>query len=147
MCLKERNKRQYVFNEEVHETIHVTQQSLTREWVSHSVCQSFQCESVINNKQKLVKVADRLEHGWVTVEEYVMELADTLNNERDCLVVRWVESWKLLARLKLRSHLTRDVTGCRIWNTIRPQLPNGYICQASAEQSLLRYKQLGLNHL
>ena len=56
------------------------------------MCQSFQCESVINNKQKLVKVADRLEHGWVTVEEYVMELADTLNNERDCLVVRWVES-------------------------------------------------------
>ena len=40
-------------------------------------------ESLINNRQKLIKVADRSEHGWATVEEYVTdELAENSDDEK-----------------------------------------------------------------
>ena len=40
-------------------------------------------EELITNRQKLIKVADRSEFGWATVEEYVAdELADNSDDEK-----------------------------------------------------------------
>ena len=40
-------------------------------------------EKLINERQILIKVADRSEHGWVTVEEYTTdELADDSEDEK-----------------------------------------------------------------
>ena len=82
---KKGNERQYAFNEEVHETIRVAQQSLesTPPDVERARQSLQEGESLINNRQKLIKVADRSEHGWVTVEEYVTdELAENSDDEK-----------------------------------------------------------------
>ena len=40
-------------------------------------------EDLIKERQKLIKIADRSEHGWATVEEYVAdELADNSDDEK-----------------------------------------------------------------
>lgn len=40
-------------------------------------------EALINERQKLIKIADRSEHGWATVEEYITdELADDSDDEK-----------------------------------------------------------------
>ena len=69
---KREQAQQYAFNEEVHATIRIAQQSLESTPLDvERARQSLQeGESLINNRQKLIKVADRLEHGWATAEEY-----------------------------------------------------------------------------
>jgi hypothetical protein len=40
-------------------------------------------EKLIDNRQKLIRIADRSKHGWVTVEEYEdNELAENSDEEK-----------------------------------------------------------------
>lgn len=79
------NERQYVFNAEVEDKVVAAASSLdaTPPEVEKARNLLKEGEELIKERQKLIKVADRSEHGWATVEEYVAdELADDSDDEK-----------------------------------------------------------------
>ena len=130
---KKGNERQYAFNEEVYKTIHVAQQSLESTPPNvERVWQSLQeGESLIKKRQKLMKVADRLEHGWATVEEYVTdELAENSDDEKRLFKAEARAGRKLKAssESKVKKPSGKGGYGNNSvwklnWNSLRPQVP------------------------
>ena len=53
--------------------------------------------SLLNNRQKLVKLVDKSEFGWATVQEYVFD--DLADNEADASKIKKAEK-RALAKLK-----------------------------------------------
>ena len=82
---KKGNKRQHDFNQEVLGQINAAQSSLDSmpPDIDKAKKALEEGEELITNRQKHIKVADRSEFGWATVEEYVAdELADNSDDEK-----------------------------------------------------------------
>lgn len=84
-------------------------------------------KQLITNRQKLIKIADRSEFGWSTVEEYVEdELADNSDDEKRLLRAegRAKRKYKANEEKKKKQHdrkqfLKRDIRFPRTANSIR----------------------------
>ena len=82
---KKDNEKQYDFNEEVREKLATADSSLNAAPPDIDKAKSAlqEGEKLINERQKLIKVADRSEYGWATQEEYTTdELADNSDDEK-----------------------------------------------------------------
>ena len=76
---------QYTFNEEVKAKFDSVKAALhdTPPAVEKAKSTTEEGEKLINDRQKLIRIADRNEHGWATVEEYEDdELADNSDDEK-----------------------------------------------------------------
>lgn len=79
------NELQHAFNEEVRDKLRVAGSSIegSARDIERAKKVLEEGEALINERQKLIKIADRSEHGWATVEEYVTdELADNSDDEK-----------------------------------------------------------------
>ena len=113
------------------ETIRVAQQSLesTPPDVERARQSLQEGERLIKNRQKLIKVADRSEHGWATVEEYVTdELADNSDDEKRLFKAeaRAGRKLKVSSKSKAKKPSGKETYGWqsnRAWNALGPQPP------------------------
>ena len=79
------NELQHAFNEEVRDKLRVAASSIegSARDIERAKKALEEGEALINERQKLIKIADRSEHGWATVEEYgADELADNSDDEK-----------------------------------------------------------------
>ena len=82
---KKGNERQYRFNEDVKDKFQAAAAVLdvTPPDVEKAKALLKEGEDLVDKRQKLIKIADRSEHGWSTVEEYVEdELAEDSDDEK-----------------------------------------------------------------
>ena len=83
--LKKGHQKQFEINEEVKEKLTEAETTLSRMPAAVESARTAIAEgmSLINKRQKLIKIADRSKYGWATVDEYVEdELADNLDDEK-----------------------------------------------------------------
>jgi uncharacterized protein YeaO (DUF488 family) len=76
---------QYTFNEEIKAKFDSVKAALheTPPAVEKAKFAIDEDEKLITDRQKLIRIADRSEHGWATVEEYENdELADNSDDEK-----------------------------------------------------------------
>ena len=76
---------QFTFNEEVRSKLDSVKTALheTPPAIEKAKFAIGEGEKLINDRQKLIRIADRSEHGWATVEEYEDdELADNSDDEK-----------------------------------------------------------------
>ena len=82
---KTSNEKQFQFNEEVREKLSVASVSLATAPPSVEKAKEAlkEGEALISARQKVIRIADRSEFGWATVEEYEEdELADNSDDEK-----------------------------------------------------------------
>ena len=82
---KKTHEKQYHFNEEVSSKMEAAAASLTETppAVEKAKTQLEEGLKLVCERQKLIRMADRSEHGWATVEEYLEdELADDSDDEK-----------------------------------------------------------------
>ena len=82
---KKTHEKQYFFNEEVSSKMEAAASSLsqTPPAIEKAKTQLEKGLKFVCEQQKLIRMADRLEHGWATVEEYLEdELADNSDDEK-----------------------------------------------------------------
>ena len=82
---KKRHQKQFDVNEDVKEKLSEAETALNQTPVAIERAKTAIQEGmeIINKRQKLIKIADRSEHGWATVDEYVEdELADNSDDEK-----------------------------------------------------------------
>ena len=82
---KKSNEKQFQFNEEVREKLSVASVSLATAPPSVEKAKEAlkEGEALISARQKVIRIADRSEFGWATVEEYEEdELADNSDDEK-----------------------------------------------------------------
>lgn len=94
---KKGNEEQYKFNKKVLKANSQALRALDNKDLSKAREQLNQGIVLLNNRQKLVKLADKSEFGWATIQEYVDdELAD---NESDARKIKKAEK-RASARIK-----------------------------------------------
>ena len=82
---KKGHQKQFDVNEDVKEKLSEPEMALNQTPVAIERAKTAIQEGmeIINKRQKLIKIADRSEHGWATVDEYVEdELADNSDDEK-----------------------------------------------------------------
>ena len=82
---KKSNEKQFHFNEEVREKLSAASASLATAPLSIEKAKEAlkEGEALISARQKVIRIADRSEFGWATVEEYEEdELADNSDDEK-----------------------------------------------------------------
>ena len=82
---KKAHEKQYEFNQDLKEKLQeaAAAVSSTPPAIEKVKAALKEGEDLIRERQKLIKIADRSEHGWATVEEYVTdELADDSDDEK-----------------------------------------------------------------
>ena len=82
---KKTHEKQYLFNEAVSSKMEAATSALseTPPAVEKAKTQLEEGLKLICERQKLIRMADRSEHGWATVEEYLEdELADNSDDEK-----------------------------------------------------------------
>ncbi len=82
---KKAHEKQFLFNEEVGGKLEEAKAALgqTPPAVEKAKTVLAEGEKLIVERQKLIRIADRSEHGWATVEEYIDdELADNSDDEK-----------------------------------------------------------------
>ena len=82
---KKSNEKQFHFNEEVREKLATASASLASAPPSVEKAKEAlkEGEALINARQKVIRIADRSEYDWATVEEYEEdELADNSDDEK-----------------------------------------------------------------
>ena len=85
---------------------------------------TIQGEKLINDRQKLIRTADRIEHGWASVEEYEDdELADNSDDEKELFKVEAQAGrklWQKLAKGKGKKAFYFRKPGSGSWNKWQP---------------------------
>ena len=82
---KKGNEKQFKFNCRVEDRVKEAQSALekTPPAVDKATTALKEGEKLIAERQKLIRIADRSDHGWATVEEYMEdELADNSDDEK-----------------------------------------------------------------
>ena len=82
---KKGHEKQYLHNEEVRLKLSDVRSALTQEPPAVEKAKTLleEGEKLITERQKHIRIADRSEHGWATVEEYLEdELADNSDDEK-----------------------------------------------------------------
>ncbi len=82
---KKANEKQFVFNEDVGGKLEEAKAALeqTPPVVEKAKTVLAEGEKIIVEQQELIRIADRSEHGWATVEDYIDdELADNCDDEK-----------------------------------------------------------------
>ena len=82
---KKAHEKQFDFNEEVKDKLEEASTALNADppAVEKAKKALKEGEVLIGQRQKLIKIADRSEHGWATVDEYMAdELADNSDDEK-----------------------------------------------------------------
>ena len=82
---KKGHQKQFDVNEDVKEKLSEAETALNQTPVAIERAKTAIQEGmeIINKRQKLIKIADRSEHGWATVDEYIEDaLADNSDDEK-----------------------------------------------------------------
>ena len=117
---------QYTFNEEVKAKFDSVKAALheTPPAVERAKFAIQEGEKLINDRQKLIRMADRSEHGWATVEEYEDdELADNSDDEKKLFEAEARAGRKLrqkLAKGKGKKTVYSRKPGSASWNKWQP---------------------------
>ena len=137
---KKRHKKQYHFNEEVSSKMEAAAASLseTPPTMEKAKMQLEEGLKLVCERQKLIRMVDRSEHAWVTVEEYVEdELADNSDDEKRMQKAEFQSGKKLKAAAtktaKRRLASCRKDLGRSLQSTIllhRVAQPLSSVCRA-----------------
>ena len=116
---KKGHQKQFEINEEVKEKFMDEEVALSRTPAAVERARTAITEgmSLINKRQKLIKIADRSEYGWVTIDDYVEdELADNLDNEKRLFRA------EVRAGRKLKMAYAAKLKKRKSWPSRKPQL-------------------------